>query len=242
MPFAVLPTNSWDVEAIAEVNIAAFEYALGISHTLPRNLSNGLRKQLENTERNIYTVKCVDTDTDRIVGVASWQILWDSQKNEKKSKCQKNLEGLIEIREDAFGGRKHVYLSSLTVHPDYRREQIREFLLEWGIDIADELELPLYVETLENTASFYESMGLEKVTDHAVRFAANDIRTNIDVEIPIFVKMPSIAEGLSFEDWVFEGYPMNYEILKSDDQRNVSDFEGETEDDTESEDDGGDGE
>lgn len=101
-------------------------------------------------------------------------------------------------------------LPTTAVHPDHQKRGAGRLLMQWGIDIAEKLELPLYLETSEDVAPFYEKMGCERLTDVKVIQTAEVTGAPGDVEVPLLVKMPSKAKGLSFQDWVDKGCPEGY--------------------------------
>jgi hypothetical protein len=71
--------------------------------------------------------------------------------------------------------------------------------LQWGIKISEELGLPIYLETTTSGQGLYEREGFEHV-DKVIHTPAVTGRSE-DIVVPIMVKMPSQAKGISFKEW-----------------------------------------
>ncbi|KAI0007006.1 acyl-CoA N-acyltransferase [Xylariaceae sp. FL0662B] len=170
------------------------------------------------------TVKCVDTNIGEIVGMASWDLYWQPGEQTRWQKPQRVAQpGTIEKwaesaviklwnrREKLCGKRRHIYRDSLGVHPYYQHRGVSYTLMRWGLDVADKLELPTYVECSDHDeVSFNERMGFEVITDERVIYRSKDTGMKEDIEVTLIVKMPSKAQGMSFREWADKGYPETY--------------------------------
>jgi GNAT superfamily N-acetyltransferase len=87
----------------------------------------------------------------------------------------------------------------MAVLPDYQRKGVGALLMSWGIDAAERLDLPIYVESTLSGRHFYRAMGFETPT--YVIHKGEDVGREKDDIVPIMVKMPIKYEGLSVEDW-----------------------------------------
>lgn len=79
-------------------------------------------------------------------------------------------------------------------------------LIKWGIDLGDQLGLPVYFEASPTTYKLYEKMGFESLKEKLVH-KAEVVGTDTDIEVPLMVRMPSCAGGLTFKEWAARGYP-----------------------------------
>jgi hypothetical protein len=66
--------------------------------------------------------------------------------------------------------------------------------------------LPLYFESSPSTINLYKKMGFELLPETIVH-KAEVLGTEKDIEVPLMVKMPSAAGGITFEQWRREGCP-----------------------------------
>ncbi|KAI1393733.1 acyl-CoA N-acyltransferase [Hypoxylon trugodes] len=230
MPLAVLPAQVADIEPVYDVYFAAFKNEPIIDFLYPGGVDRKAHtegtKQWWSHDRIGYTVKCLDTDTGEIVGMATWDIFWKSGKDngwerpagipwlegEEKARCEDVLNNMWDIRDKLFGKRhRYIYLSVIAVDPKHQRRGIGRLLMQWGIDVAEQLQLPIYTEASESGLRLYESVRFERLTQVKL-VHKEEVTGRPDVEIPLVVRMPSSAKGLRFEEWVNNGYPQNYQI------------------------------
>lgn len=87
----------------------------------------------------------------------------------------------------------------MAVHPDYQRQGVGALLMNWSIDAAERLDLPIYVESTVPGRHFYKAMGFESV-EYVIHKAA-DVGRKTDDVVPIVVRMPEKYKGLSMEEW-----------------------------------------
>ncbi|KAI2632572.1 acyl-CoA N-acyltransferase [Hypomontagnella submonticulosa] len=228
MPLVVLPAQVPDIKAINDIYFTAFEDVPVMRFLFPSGVNRDeydmATQHTWEHDPSTYPIKCVDTSTGEIIGMATWQLFWkhgeehswkkpsgvDWLQGEERETSEKVLMPIFEMRDQLFGRRRHVYLPTTAVHPDHQKRGAGRLLMQWGIDIAEKLELPLYLETSEDVAPFYEKMGCERLTDVKVIQTAEVTGAPGDVEVPLLVKMPSKAKGLSFQDWVDKGCPEGY--------------------------------
>jgi hypothetical protein len=72
--------------------------------------------------------------------------------------------------------------------------------------MGEKVGLPVYFESSPSTVKLYEKMGFERLKESVVH-KAEVLGTDTDIEVPLMVKMPSSAGGLTFEEWRAKGYP-----------------------------------
>ena len=93
----------------------------------------------------------------------------------------------------------------MAVHPRHQRRGIGRLLVQWGIDIAERLDLPIYLEATLEGMRLYEHAGFKKLTQEKVILSESVTGIPGGADVPLMVKMPSAANGLSFEEWANKG-------------------------------------
>lgn len=94
----------------------------------------------------------------------------------------------------------------IAVKPEHQRRGAGALLTKWGLDMAELAGLPVYLESSEEGFGLYKRLGFE-VLEEKIVHRAGLVGTENDVAVPLMVKMPSIAKGLTFEQWRAQGYP-----------------------------------
>ncbi|KAI0143050.1 acyl-CoA N-acyltransferase [Xylariaceae sp. FL1272] len=229
MPLAVLPAHICDVEEIFDVYFAAFEHEPILGFLFPggvdRKAHTAGTVQWWNHDSNGYSLKCVDTDTGKIVGMAQFDIFWKPGEENawKKPEGALWLEGkdrekaesvlcpLWNMHEELWKKSRHIYIPTMAVHPDHQRKGIGRLLLQWGIDIAEKLGVPIYTESTVGGFPLYKAGGFEQLTHVHLIHKAEVLGAKEDSEVPLVVRMPSRAKGLTFKEWAERGYPEAYE-------------------------------
>ncbi|KAI5860446.1 acyl-CoA N-acyltransferase [Durotheca rogersii] len=228
MPLVVLPAQQSDIKVLHDIYFAAFKNEPVMGFLFPggvdREAYDQVMKDSWGHDTNVYPIKCVDTDTGEIVGIANWEIFWrPGAENGWKmpegmpwltGKERERSESVImpvwEIRDQLFSGRRHVYLQTTAVHPDHQRRGAGTLLLRWGMEVADKLELPLYLEATGTGLLLYEHEGFERLTHVRIIQKAEATGFETDIEVPLMVRLPSKAGGISFKEWADKGYPESY--------------------------------
>ncbi|ETN46349.1 uncharacterized protein HMPREF1541_00533 [Cyphellophora europaea CBS 101466] len=226
MGFVVLPASIPDIRKVYDVYFAAFENSFITRLLFPWDVtSEEFRKghtahTLDYWHKDTvqYTCKCVDTDTDEIVGMGLWDVHWKERKGGATKPAVDWLEGdqrrraedlivpLWEKKEELLGPAKHVYCHVIAVDPKYQRRGIGAMLTKWGVDVAEQLQVPAYLEATDESVSVYRKQGFG-VLSKGVRIKAELMDAEHDADAPIMARMPSSAGDLKFEDWVQQGRP-----------------------------------
>ncbi|KAJ2990263.1 hypothetical protein NUW58_g3039 [Xylaria curta] len=225
MPLAVLPARICDIEAVYDVYFKAFEHQAVLRFLFPGGIDRKTHtegtKNMWNVDTNGYPIKCVDTDTGEIIGMACWDIFWkpSAESTWPKPEGAVWLEGkdretadailvpIWNMHEKLFGEHKHIYLPTIAVRPDHQRRGAGRLLMQWGITMAENLSLPIYLESTGPGNSLYEAMGFERLTHVQIIHKAAITGEPEDTEVPLMVKMPSNARGMTFKEWTDKGYP-----------------------------------
>lgn len=129
MPFVVLPGLLPDIPKIYDVYFAAFDGQPILDALFPAGYK-GEEFRTGHTAHTIewwktasmqHTIKCLDTDTGDIVGMATYDVYWKERSYEEwkspevtwlegkeKEKCEALLKPLWEKKEKLWEGRRHV--------------------------------------------------------------------------------------------------------------------------------------
>lgn len=186
MPLQILPLTEADAKDWASLYYPAFSpMPLGVLWRREPSeesisgfadvLAQGIKKQ------GSHTFKCVDTDLDnKLIAVARWSIYEKPRSIEEVEKTfvlqptfpEDNAEarldfmqGIWKSRREVIGGQPHVILESLICHPDHHRRGAGRKLVQWGLDKADELGVPAYLEGSSAGVRLYKSVGYEPQRD-----------------------------------------------------------------------------
>lgn len=92
------------------------------------------------------------------------------------------------------------------VDPEHQGRKAGAALLQWGMELGERTALPVCFESSPSTVGMYEKMGFERLDDTIVH-KAEVMGTEKDIEVPLMVRMPSIANGMTFQEWRASGYP-----------------------------------
>ncbi|KAI0011818.1 acyl-CoA N-acyltransferase [Xylariaceae sp. FL0662B] len=228
MPLAVLPALIAEIEPLYDVHFEAFKDDPILKFIYPRGVDR--KAHTEGTiqwwthDKIGHTVKCVDSDTGDIVGMATWEIYWRPGdtgwerpagipwlEGKEKETCDAILGPMWDLRDQLFGKhRRYIYLAAIAVHPTHQRRGIGRLLMQWGINAAEQLGVPIYTEASSTGFALYENVGFERLT-HVKLVHKEEVTGLPDTEIPLVVKMPSKAKGLSFKEWADKGYPEDFQ-------------------------------
>ncbi|RYO81791.1 hypothetical protein DL766_004652 [Monosporascus sp. MC13-8B] len=214
MPLIVLPALEAELEPFYDVWFAAFKGQAVVSVLFPEGADRKVQIQYikKGWGQVEHPIKCVDTDTGDIVGMAIWEIFWRLGEENGWEKPDRipwlsgedwdKAKGVIlpmwDMREKLFGKRRHVY---------HRRRGAGRLLAQWGIDIAEQLKLPIYLEATFEGVPLYDSVGFKRVSHEKVVLPEEVTGHPGDVEVPLMIKMPSAAKDVDFETWSERGYP-----------------------------------
>lgn len=94
----------------------------------------------------------------------------------------------------------------IAVDPKYQGRGIGTMLTRWGVDIAEQLQVPVYLEATDKSVSVYRRLGFQ-LLERSVRIKAEVMDAQEDAHAPLMAKMPTSAGDMIFEDWVKQGRP-----------------------------------
>ncbi|KDN65906.1 putative acetyltransferase [Colletotrichum sublineola] len=231
MGYAILPTLIPDIEKVYDSYFKAFNGdVMGdimVKVLFPDGVdSEGFRKTHTagtlswwHHSDSQYTYKCVDTDTGEIVGMALGDIYLKERGEEERKfqgvgwlegaareRAEAVLKPLHDVREKLFGGRRYIYTHVIAIDPKHQGRKAGALWCKWGMDLSDSLGIPMYFESSPSTYQLYEKMGYETLDEKIVHKAALTGMAE-DIEVPLMVKMPACAGGMTFKEWRSTGYP-----------------------------------
>jgi GNAT superfamily N-acetyltransferase len=184
MVLKVVPATEQDALDWARIYYPAFSpYPLSVLWKSPpseestrafaKALASGLSKP------GSYTFKCIDIDLDnKLIAVAKWSVyekprtpkevestfvLRDTGVEENREARAAFMQGIWRSRRETMGGQPHVILESLICDPAHHRRGAGRLLVQWGLDKADELGVPAYLEGSIAGVKLYKSVGYEVV-------------------------------------------------------------------------------
>lgn len=102
----------------------------------------------------------------------------------------------------------------IAVDPKHQGRGAGAAWCRWGMEFADSVGLPLYFEASPSTYKLYERMGYETL-DEKVVHSAELMGLPTSIEVPLMVKMPAAAQGLTFREWRATGYPSFAAVRKA---------------------------
>ena len=152
-----------------------------------------------------YTVKCVDSATGAIVGMGMWDVYITPSDYTKgdigwlEGAERERAEALVKpfwtFREKLWTRERYVYCHLTAVHPKYERRGIGKLLMEYGMRIAEQADLPVYTEASQAAIKLYERIGFRRLKQSIVHKAdvlwAGDVQGDgKDHEVPLVVWVP----------------------------------------------------
>lgn len=93
----------------------------------------------------------------------------------------------------------------IAVTPKHQGRKAGALLVQFGMDYADRIGMPIYFEASPTTAGLYTKMGFETLPETVVH-KAETLGTPTDIVVPLMVRMPRGA-GMKFAEWREKGHP-----------------------------------
>lgn len=107
---------------------------------------------------------------------------------------------LWEAREKLWDKERYVYCHVTAVRPEYQRKGIGKLLTAHTIRIAEQAELPIYLESSREGVGLYEKLGFRKLKEKVVHKAevlcnGEGIDNGMDYEVPLLLWVPDGKEN-----------------------------------------------
>ncbi|OAQ96632.1 hypothetical protein LLEC1_07737 [Akanthomyces lecanii] len=90
--------------------------------------------------------------------------------------------------------------------PSTKGRKAGAVIVQWGIDLGESAGLPSYFKSSPSTVGLYKNTGFEMPDEQIVHDAAL-LGTDADIVVPLVVRMPSCAKGMTFKERRETGYP-----------------------------------
>lgn len=203
MSFAITPLQFWEIDTYTYLRKTVFAAAdpildkcmfpQGYTRSVHAFLRRGPEKDLEDPNDHFLLIR--DAATKEIVGAAEWEVQLDTRSIKsmlaeeaeaiEKRRAMAPIEGVNPIALDKFRvaqaqchrelmrGRPHMYLGILVVDSKHQRRGVGQAVMKWGLDMADELGLPAYLESSGMGKGLYEKWGF--VVERIMPFDAREI-------------------------------------------------------------------
>lgn len=118
-----------------------------------------------------YTLKCVDSSTGKIAGMALWDVYltpsdWKKGEigwlqGEEKERAESLIMPLWETRAKLWDNERYVYCHVVAVAPEYQKKGVGKLLVDFGIEVARQARLPIYCESSQEGLRLYEQKGFK---------------------------------------------------------------------------------
>ncbi|CAI9637391.1 acyl-n-acyltransferase [Alternaria burnsii] len=217
MGFVILPALVPDISAVYDVYFAAFkdnaltralfpsatEKDLTDANSEFRQAHTAHVTEYWKTSATQYTFKCIDTETNKIVGMAlcdvyitpsDWkkgEIGWLDGKERERAEAL--VKPLWDTREKLWLNERYIYCHVMAVHPDYQRKGIGELLFKRETTISQQTGLPMYIESSKEGVKLYERMGSRRLKEKLVK--SNETNgAGENEECPLYVWLPEGGE------------------------------------------------
>ncbi|EXJ54247.1 hypothetical protein A1O7_09584 [Cladophialophora yegresii CBS 114405] len=135
--------------------------------------AEGMVKQLRE-DPTIQWIKAVDTETGELAAFAKWDII-EKPKEPVPGRsfgpgcnveaCEEYFGGIHRKRRELMGDKAYCLLDLLQTDPKYQGRGAGGMLIKWGLDIADALGLPAYLESSPVAHRLYQKFGFQDIDE-----------------------------------------------------------------------------
>ena len=153
-----------------------------------------------------------DGERQRIVGVGNW-VLQPKHRSQKQIDDENSepsafgpsankellrvfVAALAASQAKHIGGDPYVYLKVLAVDPEYQRKGVGTKLLAYGLDLADKLELPAFLEGSPHGKALYNRVGFED-RGWVENFDVRDFGSEKEIKHMCMLRPAKVNEKLS---------------------------------------------
>lgn len=133
----------------------------------------------QNEVQDVRYYKAIDTATGEIIGVAKWNIFFEQTEEQvegllhQPKPSEKGYDSVIKPILDYFYGnrrkfmhpRPFVCLNAIGTHPEHQGRGAGKRLVQWGVQLADQLGLPMYLEASKEGWPLYQKFGFEVLVE-----------------------------------------------------------------------------
>jgi ribosomal protein S18 acetylase RimI-like enzyme len=109
----------------------------------------------------------------------------------ERERAEALINPLWDAREKLWSNERYIYGHVIAVHPDHQRKGVGEKLIRWGMDVAKQCMLPIYIESSKEARRLYEKVGCRRMKETPVHKDEN----GEDQEIALYVWLPEGGES-----------------------------------------------
>jgi len=179
MPLVLQTALEADTPRIVEIEHLAFSKSSLSSILFPgpfppdagEHRAEMLLKQLRE-DSTVLWLKIIDSDTGELAAFAKWEVI-ETPKTPSEHRpfgpgynveaCEEFFGGIHKKRSELMGHEAHCLLDLLVTDPKYQGQGAGSMLIKWGLDIADELHVPAYLESSRVGHKLYGKFGFRDI-------------------------------------------------------------------------------
>lgn len=205
MTLKVLPATEADLPRNAIIEAQAYAGSRLSPYLFPGphtgDSSAGIQRLAEPL-RNDPACRCakvIDTDLpedEQMIAFSYWYFWEAPPKHDSPSSdrgpgsnpeaCEAFFGGMDRIRLEMMGDKAYTYLKLLHTDPKHQKRGAGAMLVKWGLEEADRLSLPAYLESSPAGRALYEKHGFQEVTTLDLDFSKWNGPS--DISVPIMLR------------------------------------------------------
>ncbi|KAF2463521.1 uncharacterized protein BDR25DRAFT_347169 [Lindgomyces ingoldianus] len=179
MPLELHPITECDFSDVTRIQLAAFDS--GIAHMLfpdpmtPEKFQESVDRHVKcfKSEPDVHYLKVIDTDQNgKMISAAKWRIN-ETERTEEEIQTQLPTPGrggeatpaAVAFRQHLCDSRKEFMGTKPFYYPEHHRRGAGAMLVKWGIEKADQAQLPSYLEASEIGKVLYVKLGFYPVKE-----------------------------------------------------------------------------
>ncbi|KAH8733199.1 acyl-CoA N-acyltransferase [Phaeosphaeriaceae sp. PMI808] len=132
-------------------------------------------KETRKSDPSVRYMQAYDEETGQLIALSKWNIYdtpelaaagrppRDFGPGSNPAACKAFFGGLSKKKSETIGNKPHMFLHILTTDPAFQRRGAGGLLLKWGTKIADELGIPIYLESSGPGHLLYLNHGFNDV-------------------------------------------------------------------------------
>ncbi|THW02716.1 hypothetical protein D6D25_08526 [Aureobasidium pullulans] len=187
MSYESTPLQFWEIDEYIKLRFDTFAASDGslsaafwpgrYNQSIHMFLRRGPEKDFSDPNDHVQLIR--DIGTKAVIGAAQWEVNpmppMNAQQEQPSSlpDVSLNVEGgnmlalntfrtmQTDCHQRIMEKQPHVYLGIMVVKPGYQGRGVGSFAMKWGVDLADRLGLPIYVEATLPGRRLYERWGFE---------------------------------------------------------------------------------
>ncbi|THW24783.1 hypothetical protein D6D23_04922 [Aureobasidium pullulans] len=162
MSYESTPLQFWEIDeyiklrfdtfAASDGSLSAAFWPGGYNQSIHMFLRRGPEKDFSDPNDHVKLIR--DIQTKAVIGAAQWEGV-----NMLALNTFRTIQA--DCHQRTMEKQPHVYLGIMVVKPEYQGRGVGSFAMRWGVDFADRLGLPMYVEATLPGRRLYERWGFQ---------------------------------------------------------------------------------